>query len=152
MAIDVGDEAPDFELSDQHRVPVRLSSFRGDKNVVVVFYPLAFTRVCQSELCGIRDSIADFSSADVQTLAISVDSSAVHAKWAAEQAYAFPLLADSWPHGAVAKQYGVLQEETGLAQRATFIVDKQGQVAYKVVNAIPDARDLAEYRAILATL
>ncbi len=152
MTIEVGDQAPDFELNDQHRVPVRLSSFRGDKIVVVVFYPLAFTRVCQGELCGIRDSIADFSSADVQTLAISVDSSAVHAKWAAEQAYTFPLLADSWPHGAVAQSYGVLQEETGLAQRATFIVDRQGTVAYKVVNAIPDARDLEEYRAVLATL
>lgn len=152
MAIDVGDEAPDFELSDQHRASVRLSSFRGAKIVVVVFYPLAFTRVCQSELCGIRDSITDFSSADVQTLAISVDSSAVHATWAAEQAYPFPLLADSWPHGAVAKAYGVLDERTGLAQRATFIVDKQGKVAYKVVNAFPDARDLDDYRAVLATL
>jgi peroxiredoxin len=152
MTIDVGDEAPDFELCDQHRVPVRLSSFRGAKNVVVVFYPLAFTRVCQSELCGIRDSITDFDSADVQTLAISVDSSAVHAKWAAEQAYTFPLLADSWPHGAVATRYGALDEETGLAQRATFIVDKQGAVAFKVVSAIPDARDLDDYRAVLETL
>jgi peroxiredoxin len=152
MTIEVGDQAPDFELNDQNRSPVRLSSFRGDKIVVVVFYPLAFTRVCQSELCAIRDSIADFTSDDVQTLAISVDSSAVHAKWAAEQAYTFPLLADSWPHGAVAQSYGVLQEETGLAQRATFIVDRQGTVAYKVVNAIPDARDLEEYQAVLATL
>lgn len=152
MTIDVGDEAPDFELMDADRNPVRLSSFRGEKNVVLVFYPLAFTGVCQGELCAIRDSIADFSSDDVQTLAISVDSGPVHAKWAAEQGYTFPLLADFWPHGEVARSYGVLQEDLGLALRGTFIVDKKGRVAYTVVNAIPDARDLDEYRAVLATL
>jgi mycoredoxin-dependent peroxiredoxin len=152
VAIDVGDEAPDFELMDQDRNPVRLSSFRGRKNVVVVFYPLAFTGVCQGEMCAIRDSIADFDSEDVQTLAISVDSGAVHAKWAAEQGYTFPLLADFWPHGEVARSYGVLQEDIGLALRGTFIVDKQGKVAYRVVNAIPDPRDLDDYRKVLANL
>ena len=150
--VDVGDEAPDFELRDQHRNPVRLSDFRGQKNVVVVFYPLAFTGVCQGELCAIRDEIADFSNDDVQTLAISVDSGPVHAKWAEEQGYQFPLLADFWPHGAVARDYGVFNEDIGLAVRGTFIVDKQGKVAYKVVNAIPDARDQDEYKKVLANL
>ena len=152
MQIQVGDEAPDFELPDQNRQPVRLSSFRGEKNVVVVFYPLAFTGTCQGELCAIRDTIEDFSSDDVQTLAISCDSTAVAAKWAAEQGYTFPLLADYWPHGATAKSYGVLDEDFGLALRGTFIVDKLGKVAYSVVNGIPDARDLEEYRAVLRTL
>lgn len=152
MTIDVGDEAPDFELTDQNRAPVRLSSFRGQKNVVIVFYPLAFTPTCQSELCTIRDSIADFSSDDVQTLAISCDNGPSHARWAAEQGYEFPLLADFWPHGEVARSYGVLDEASGLALRGTFIVDKAGKVAYRVVNAIPDARDADEYRAVLATL
>ncbi len=150
--VDVGDEAPDFELADQDRQPVRLSSFRGAKNVVLVFYPLAFTGTCQGELCAIRDSIEDFSGDDVVTLAVSVDSAAVHKKWADEQAYTFPLLSDFWPHGAVAKQYGVLQEDLGLALRGTFIIDKQGTVAYKVVNAIPDARDQDLYREVLAGL
>ena len=152
MAIEVGDEAPDFELADQTRTPVRLSDFRDRKNVVVVFYPLSFTRVCQGELCAIRDSMPSFDSADVQTLAISCDTTAVHAQWAREQGYAFPLLADFWPHGAVARAYGVLDEATGLALRGTFIVDKQGRVAYKVVHAIPDARSLEDYTAVLATL
>ena len=150
--VDVGDEAPDFELADQDRAPVRLSSFRGDKNVVLVFYPLAFTGTCQGELCAIRDSIEDFSGDDVVTLAVSVDSSAVHKRWADEQGYTFPLLADFWPHGEVARSYGVLQEDLGLALRGTFIIDKQGTVCYKVVNAIPDARDLEEYRTVLAGL
>jgi peroxiredoxin len=152
VTIQIGDEAPDFELADQARQRVRLSDFRGRKNVVVVFYPLAFTGVCQGELCAIRDAIADFDSDDVQTLAISCDSGPVHAKWAAEQGYTFPLLADFWPHGEVARAYGVLDEASGLALRGTFIVDKAGKVAYTVVNAIPDARDLDEYRTVLASL
>ena len=150
--VDVGDEAPDFELPDQDRQPVRLSSFRGRKNVVLVFYPLSFTGTCQGEMCAIRDSIEDFSGDDVQTLAVSVDSTAVHKKWADEQAYTFPLLADFWPHGDVARAYGVLQEDFGLALRGTFIIDKQGVVAYRVDNAIPDARDTDAYREVLARL
>ena len=150
--VDVGDEAPDFELADQDRSRVRLSSFRGRKNVIVVFYPLSFTRTCQSELCAIRDAIADFSGESVQTLAISVDSAAVHKQWAEQQGYTFPLLADFWPHGSVAKAYGVFDEDSGLALRGTFIVDKQGIVAYQVINAIPDARDEQEYRKVLASL
>ena len=150
--VDVGDTAPDFELPDGERKPVRLSSYRGAKAVVLVFYPLAFTGTCQGELCAIRDSIADFDSDDVQTLAVSCDSTAVHAKWAQEQGYTFPLLADFWPHGAVAKDYGVFNDAIGLALRGTFIIDKQGTIVYRVVNGIPDARDPAEYKRVLAAL
>ncbi len=152
MTVHVGDEAPDFELPDQDRAPVRLSSFRGRKNVVVVFYPMSFTPTCQGELCAIRDAIVDFSGDDVQTLAISCDSTAVHRRWADEQGYAFPLLADFWPHGEVARAYGVFDEQHGLALRGTFIVDRSGKVVYKVVNGLPDARDLSEYKAVLAGL
>lgn len=150
--VDVGDIAPDFALRDQNKELVTLSELRGRKNVVLVFYPKSFTGVCQGELCAIRDEIADFSNDEVQTLAVSVDSDAVHAQWAKEQGYAFPLLADFWPHGGVARAYGVLNEELGLAVRGTFIIDKQGVVVYKVVNAIPDARDQEEYKKVLASL
>ncbi len=150
--VDVGERAPDFELPDQDRKAVRLSSFQGEKNVVLVFYPLSFTGVCEGEMCAIRDSIADLSGEDVVTLAVSVDSTAVHKKWADEQGFTFPLLADFWPHGDVARAYGVLQEEIGLALRGTFIIDKAGVVRYKVVNAIPDARDEDVYRKVLAEL
>ena len=152
MSVDVGDEAPDFELQDQERQPVRLSSFRGRKNVVVVFYPMSFTPTCQGELCAIRDSLPDFDGEDVQTLAISCDTSAVHKRWAEEEGYRFPLLADFWPHGEVARAYGVFDDERGLAQRGTFIVDKHGKVVYKVVNALKSPRDLDEYRSVLAGL
>lgn len=152
MSVEIGDEAPDFALPDQHRAQVRLSDLRGRKNVVVVFYPLAFTPVCQGELCGIRDAIEDFDSEDVQTLAISCDNGPTHAKWAQEQGYAFPLLSDFWPHGAVARSYGVFDEASGLALRGTFVVDRDGRVVDKVVNAIPDARDLSRTRKVLAGL
>lgn len=150
--VDIGDEAPDFELNDQDRNAVRLSSFRGQKNVVIVFYPMAFTQVCQGELCAIRDEIADFSNEDVQTLAISTDNGPSLGAWAREQGYTFPLLADFWPHGQVARSYGVFNEDLGFPVRGTFIVDKAGKVVYKVVNAVPDARDQDAYKKVLASL
>ena len=152
LSVDVGDQAPDFELVDQDRTPVRLSSFRGQKNVVVVFYPMSFTPTCQGELCAIRDSLPDFDGDDVQTLAISCDTSAVHKRWAEQEGYRFPILADFWPHGEVARTYGVFDEDSGFALRGTFIVDKQGKVVYKVVNALKSPRDLDEYRSVLAGL
>ena len=152
MSVEIGDQAPDFALPDPQRRTVRLSDFRGRKNVVVVFYPLAFTSVCQGELCAIRDRLEDLSGADVQTLAISCDSGPSLGRWAAEQGYDFPLLSDFWPHGQTAQAYGVFDDASGLALRGTFIVDKDGRVVWKVVNAIPDARDVEEYRAVLATL
>ena len=150
--VDVGDLAPDFALKDQDRNLVSLAEFKGNKSVVLVFYPKSFTGVCQGELCAIRDDISDFSNDAVQTLAVSVDTDAVHKKWANEQGYTFPMLADFWPHGAVAQQYGVFDEASGLALRGTFIIDKQGIVVYKVVNPIPDAREHDDYLKVLATL
>jgi peroxiredoxin len=148
----VGDKAPDFTLKDQHGQEITLSSFQGEKNVVLLFYPLAFTGVCQGELCAVRDDLSRFQNDDVQVLAVSVDSVPTHSKWAAEQGYEFPLLSDFWPHGAVASSYGVFNDAIGLAVRGTFVIDKTGVVAWKVENAIPDARDQAEYLSALAAL
>ncbi|CAN5190908.1 peroxiredoxin [soil metagenome] len=152
MTLEIGDEAPDFALPDQHHQTVRLADLRGSKNVVVVFFPMAFTGVCTGELCTIRDQIADFDSDDVQTLAISCDAGPSLARFAAEEGYTFPLLSDFWPHGATASAYGVLDEGSGLAVRGTFIIDKSCTVVWKVVNGIPDARDADEYRKVLASL
>ncbi len=152
MTLEIGDEAPDFALPDQHRQTVRLADLRGSKNVVLVFFPMAFTRVCTGELCTIRDEIADFDSDDVQTLAISCDAGPSLARFAAEEGYTFPLLSDFWPHGATASAYGVLDEGSGLALRGTFIIDTSGTVVWKVVNGIPDARSADEYRKVLASL
>jgi peroxiredoxin len=153
MAVEIGDEAPDFELPDQHGTPVKLSSFRGKKNVVLVFYPLAFSPVCSGELCGLRDSFPEATSReDVELLTVSVDSFFTHRAWADAEKFEFSLLADFWPHGAVAKSYGVFDEDKGLAVRGTFVIDKQGKVTWKVVNPILQARDIADYQKALASL
>jgi peroxiredoxin len=152
MTLSVGDLAPDFQLNDQTRSPVRLSDFRGKKHVLIVFYPLAFSGVCTGELCSLRDGIDGFRGDDVETFAISVDSSAATAAFAAKEGYDFPLLSDFWPHGAVADQYGVFDAEKGLAMRGTFLVDKEGVVRFTEINAIPDARDQQRWRAALVEL
>ena len=152
MAVEIGDEAPDFELPDQHGTPVRLSSFRGSKNVVLVFYPLAFSPVCSTELCGMRDDFPEVTGDDAELLTVSVDSFFAHRAWADAENFQFPLLADFWPHGAVAKEYGVFDAERGLAIRGTFVIDKEGIVRWKVVNPILQARDIADYQKALAAL
>lgn len=152
MAVEVGDSAPDFELKDQHGTPVKLSDFQGKKDVVLVFFPLAFSGVCTGELCTIRDELPTLGGDDVQVLAVSVDSVFAQRAWSEKEGYQFPLLADFWPHGAVATAYGIFDAEKGLATRGTFIIDKQGVVRWKVENAIPDARDIGDYRKALAEL
>jgi peroxiredoxin len=152
MAVEVGDQAPDFELKDQHGTPVSLSGFRGSKNVVLVFYPLAFSGVCTSELCAIRDEFPEVTRDDVELLTVSVDSTFVLKTWAERDHFNFELLSDFWPHGSVAKSYGVFDEDRGIATRGTFIIDKTGVVRWKVVNPIPQARDIAEYQKALAAL
>ena len=153
MAVEIGDVAPDFELPDQHGTPVRLSGFRGSKNVVAVFYPLAFSPVCSGELCGLRDSFPEATAReDVELLTVSVDSPFAHRAWADAENFRFLLLADFWPHGAVAKEYGVFDGGKGLAIRGTFVIDKQGVVRWKVVNPIPQARDIADYQKAPAGL
>ena len=152
MAVEVGEAAPDFELRDQHGTPVRLSSFRGAKNVVLVFYPLAFSPVCSGELCALREEFPEVSQDDVELLTVSVDSTFTHRTWADAEHFTFGLLSDFWPHGEVASLYGVFDSERGIATRGTFIIDKGGVVRWKVVNPIPQARDLAEYSKALAAL
>ena len=150
--LSVGDVAPDFTLKDQNGQDVTLSEFRGQKNVVIVFYPFAFSGICTGELCEIRDNLALFEDADAAVLAVSVDSKFAQRAYAEKEGYGFDLLADFWPHGAVASAYGVFDAESGMALRGTFIIDAAGIVRYVVVNPRGQARDLAEYRAALAGL
>jgi mycoredoxin-dependent peroxiredoxin len=147
----VGQPAPDFELVNQYGEPVRLSELRG-RTVVLVFFPFAFSGICTGELCEIRDNLALFDSADAAVLGISVDSKFAQRAYAEREGYTFDLLADFWPHGAVAEQYGVFDPDSGMAKRGTFIVDADGLVRYVVVNPRGQARDFAEYRAALAGL
>ncbi len=153
MAIGIGDEAPDFELKDQNGEVVKLSSFRGDKSVALVFYPFTFTGVCEGELCTLRDDFSTFTDAGVQVLAVSCDSRHSQKKWAEEMGYQFPVLSDFWPHGEVAKAYGVFNEELGCANRATFIIDGQGKVVDTFASAdLGTARPQERYEEALTKL
>jgi alkyl hydroperoxide reductase subunit AhpC len=131
---------------------VKLSSFRGAKNVVLVFYPLAFSPVCSGELCALREDFPEVDRDDVELLTVSVDHMFAHRAWAEQENFQFGLLSDFWPHGAVAREYGVFDEDRGVALRGTFVIDKAGIVRWKVVNPIPQARDIADYQKALAAL
>ncbi|MCI0383274.1 peroxiredoxin [Streptomyces sp. CNQ085] len=152
MAIEVGTKAPEFELRNQHGETVRLADFKGEKNVVLLFYPFAFTGVCTGELCALRDELPRFVNDDVQLLAVSCDSPFTLRVFAEQEGLGYPLLSDFWPHGDTAREYGVFDEEKGCAVRGTFIIDKEGVVRWAVVNALPDARDLNEYVRALESL
>lgn len=150
--IAVGADAPDFELRDQHLRTHRLSAYRGEKNVVLVFYPWAFTGVCTSELCAIRDEAGSLIDETTQVLAVSTDTVASLRVFAEQIGVDYPLLSDHWPHGEVAERYGVLNPMTGAADRGTFVIDRRGVVRWTVRNEIPDARSLDDYRKALAEL
>jgi peroxiredoxin len=152
MAIAVGDKAPDFELVNQHGETVKLSSFQGKKPVVLVFYPLSFSGTCTGELCELRDNFSAFESKDVELMAISVDSKFTQKTFAEKEGYKFNVLADFWPHGAVAQAYGVFKEDAGIAIRGTFLIDKEGMVRNMFVSGPGEARDLASYHQALAAL
>jgi peroxiredoxin len=152
MSVEIGQEAPDFEVRDQNGTPVRLSSFRGQKNVVLVFYPLAFTPTCTGELCAIRDEGSVFENDDTVVFGVSCDSPATLKVFAEREGYEFSLLSDFWPHGEVSRAYGVFLEERGFPARGTFIIDKAGVVRWSVVNSPADARSTTEYREALAAL
>lgn len=152
MSVEVGQEAPDFELPNQFGEKVRLSSYRGSKNVVLVFFPKAFTPTCTGELCAIRDETGVFENDDTVVLGISTDTTATLKVFAETEKYEFVLLSDFWPHGAVAQSYGAFFEPGGFPMRATFIIDTDGIVRWSVVNGPGDARRTSDYREALAAL
>jgi len=153
MTLAPGTLAPDFTLKDQGGNDVTLSSFRGKQNVVLVFYPFTFTGVCQGELCSLRDDLTEFESVSAQVLAVSCDSRFSQGQWAKEQGYNFPVLSDFWPHGDVSRAYGVFNEQLGAANRATFVIDKQGEIidVFESPN-LGTPREKAAYEAALAKL
>ena len=147
--VDVGDLAPDFTLKSQHGEDVTLSSFRGTP-VVLVFFPFAFSGICTGEFAEIRDNIADFDGAEV--LAISCDHFFANRAFADAQELEFSVLSDFWPHGEVSRSYGIFNEDVGVAERGTYVLDGHGIVRWKVEHGIGEARDLRAYRQALEAL
>ncbi|WP_406642710.1 peroxiredoxin [Amycolatopsis sp. WGS_07] len=152
MAVEVGSQAPDFTLNDYNKQPVTLSQFKGDKPVLLVFYPFAFSGICTGELCQLRDEFGDYDGKGVQVLGVSVDTPFSLKAWAEVEGYQFPLLSDFWPHGEVAQKYGVFNDQAGLAVRGTFLIDKEGVVRFAEVNAPGEARDQAGWKKAVEEL
>ncbi|TFC79599.1 peroxiredoxin [Cryobacterium cheniae] len=152
MALENDTQAPDFELFNQFGERVQLSEFRGKKSVALVFFPLAFSGVCSGELCELRDNLSLFAANEVELLGISVDSRHALRAWGEQERYTFDLLADFWPHGAVAKEYGVFLEEKGFANRATFLIDREGIIRASFITAPGEPRSLEAYRAAIGEL
>ena len=152
MPVEVGQLAPDFTLSDQNGVDVTLSSFRGDKSVLIVFYPFAFTGTCTGELTAVNAHVASFETDERTVLIVSCDTKYAQRVFAENEDYQFRLLSDFWPHGKVAQDYGVFLESRGCALRATFLVDLEGVVRWSVVQGLGEARDVEAYEAAFAAL
>jgi mycoredoxin-dependent peroxiredoxin len=150
--IGIGDTAPEFSLRDQNNEQVALSSFRGSKAALLIFYPFAFTGICTGELNRVRDELATFQNDDVQVLTISCDSPYAHKIFSERESFEFPLLSDFWPHGAVAQAYGVFNDKVGVAERGTFLVDRDGVVRFAEHNAIGEGRDPAAWQAAIKDL
>lgn len=152
MSIELGQLAPAFTLHDSEKKEVNLSDFKG-KNVLILFFPMAFTGVCTKELCSIRDNIAQYNNANAQVLGISVDSPFTLAKYKEEQGLNFPLLSDF--NKEVSTAYGSIYDAfigwmKGVSKRSAFVIDKEGVVKYAEV--LESAGDLPNFEAINSTL
>ena len=152
MSVEVGQEAPDFELQNQFGAPVRLSSFRGEKNVGARVLPEGVH--CDVHRRAVRDPRREqrFENDDTVVFGISCDTTATLKVFAEQEHYEFALLSDFWPHGAVSQAYGAFFDKGGFPLRATFIIDKAGVVRWSVVNSPADARRTSDYREALAAL
>ncbi|MEN9415331.1 MAG: hypothetical protein RLZ62_1635 [Bacteroidota bacterium] len=147
-----GEKAPDFSLRATDKSLVKLSEYRG-KNVVILFFPFAFTGVCTKELCYMRDSLAQYENLDAQILAISVDSPYTLAKWKEEQQFNFPLLSDF--NKSVSKKYDTIYKEfalglKGVSKRSAFVIDKTGILRF--VEVLENAGELPNFEAVESIL
>jgi len=152
MKIEIGQQSPDFTLYDSDKKKVTLSQF-NERNVLLLFFPFAFTGTCTKELCSVRDNIALYNNANAQVFGISVDSIYTLAKYKEEQGLNFPLLSDFNKEVSVA--YDCLYDYfsydmRGVSKRSAFVIDKRGVIRYAQV--LERATDLPDFNAIQETL
>jgi peroxiredoxin len=152
MPVEIGAPAPEFALKDPSGGTVALSDLKG-KPVLLVFYPFTFTGVCEGELCRLRDDYSAFEERGVQVLAVSCDSRHAQRVWSEQMGYQFPVLSDFWPHGEVARAYGVFNEALGCANRASFLISEDGTVVDTFASEdLGTPRTAERYDAALARL
>ena len=142
-----GDRAPNFRTRNHHGETVTLADSVASSTgpVLLVFYPWAFSGICTSELAALRDGHADLVAAGVRVLAVSCDAMFTLRAFVEAEDLPFDLLSDHWPHGAIAREYGVFDEEAGCALRGTFLLDRSGTVTWSVLNGIGEPRDIVEH-------
>jgi peroxiredoxin len=150
--LEIGDAAPAFSLRDQHGRAQSLADRHGSRNVLLVFYPFAFTGVCTGEMKALAANAASWDDLGTDVLAVSCDSVPSLRAFSEQEAIDIPLCSDFWPHGAVSTAYRAFDEELGAAGRATYAIDRTGVVRWTVRAAIADARDITEYLTALAEL
>jgi peroxiredoxin len=147
-----GEMAPDFTLSDQKGSEFKLSSMQG-KRVILSFHPLAWTGVCARQMQALESHKGAFAALNTEAVGISVDSVPAKKAWADDLGIKQTrLLSDFWPHGRVAKLYGLFREKDGIAERANVIVDEEGTVVFSRVYEISQLPDLDEVMAVLKGL
>ncbi len=152
MSVQVGEIAPEFELPSHRGETVRLSSFAGQKNVVIAFHPLAFTPVCATQMQNYEQEKSWFDAHQTHLLGLSVDAVPAKIEWAkALGGINFDLLSDFHPHGGVAEAYGVMRDG-GISERAIFVVDKAGMIVFAKVYDIPTLPDNAEVQQAVEAL
>lgn len=147
--LDIGSFAPDFTLTDQHGAPFALSDLRGEKSILLAFYPFAFSGVCTGELTGFRDNLGDFETETTTIAAISCDPIYSIRVMADRDALYFTLLSDFWPHGQVSSAYGVFDADKGASMRSSYVINRDGIVTYALHNEPGEARDLQAQAAAL---
>ena len=153
MALSPGEEAPEFELRSHRGGTVRLSDYRGRKNVVLAFHPLAFTPVCATQMANYEADRQRLEQLDAVVLGVSIDPQPSKTAWAKTLgSISFDLLSDSYPHGEVAQNYGVFRQKEGFSERAVFVIGKDGRVKWSKVYDIPQQPDNAELLAALEGL
>jgi len=132
--IETGGRAPEFDLEVDDDTRVRLSDFRGRRNVLLVFHPFAFTPVCEEEARDLQENLPSFEHAETDVVLVSCDTAPARQAWKRELGLTYTLASDFWPHGAAARAYGVFDEVKGASVRGTFLIDKSGTVVWRLVN------------------
>ena len=145
----VGSPAPDFTLPDHHGAEHSLAEHRTKRPTLLVFYPFAFSRICGGELHELQSALPEFERRETDLLLVSCDPMHALRVYADQEDFDFPLLSDFWPHGAIARAYGVFDDARGCARRGSFLIDQHGIVRWSVVNPISEPRPLADYLGAL---
>ncbi|TDI51496.1 MAG: redoxin domain-containing protein [Acidobacteria bacterium] len=152
MTLAIGTQAPNFTLRDQDKNEISLSDFKGH-NTLVVFIPFPFTGICDNEGCQLRDGLGGMDNVDAKVVIITVHAIPTNAKWAEENGFEFPVLADYWPHGEVAKAYGAFNDALGCANRVTYVLDAEGVVRDVVsTDSLGTPREYELYGKALAAI